>query len=115
MNRISDWVKATLDYSEDDDLSEAADMGAIYTDLQVYVPTIDAAEVTLQVASQSGYKDLYITDPADGGENEVLLSDGTGDLLWTIPSGPVESVKFATSNAQTADRDFYVRGFDKAY
>jgi len=108
---VGNWQDALIDVSEDDDLSAAVDLGRHYETLQVYVPTIDSAQVSIKVPDAAGnYHDLYVTDNADGGNNKVISAASTGGFIWTIPLGGFRHIKIATSAGQTTDRTFKVRG-----
>jgi len=107
------YIDTTATIAKDGQTSGECDLGRVCHTLIVDVPTIDTAQVTLQAAKASGgtFKNVYITDPADGGDNKVITASGTGATTWVIPVGGLQFIKFYASAAQTtAAVTFYVRG-----
>jgi hypothetical protein len=107
------WKTALIDISVDDDLTAEVDLGYICDSLLMYIPTIDLAQVSIEVSEKSGgtFADLYVTDPADGGNNQVISASGTGDFHWVVPLGGFQFIKVKTSASQTAgDVSIRVRG-----
>ena len=95
------WVTATI--AKDGTQSAEVDLGRPYDTLLMVIPTIDTAQVTIQIAEKSGgtFQDLYITDVADGGNNKAITASGTGALTWVVPLGGIQYIKVSTSAAQT--------------
>ena len=109
---IGSWKNATITISSDNDLTPEVDLGRPYETMLIVVPTIDSAQITIMVAEKSGgtFQELYVTDPADGGDNKVISALGTGGFTWVVPIGGFQYIKIKTSAAQTADRTFRVCG-----
>jgi hypothetical protein len=103
MSIYGEWKDALIDVLVDNDLTAEVDLGRDYDYMQIVIPTIDSAQVSVQVAEKSGgtYQDLgdsVTTDTTTGGYSTVFK---IGGWRW---------IKIKTSAAQTADRTFRVRG-----
>lgn len=111
--KVSKWFDALIDISEDDDLTPEIDLGEFYAFVQVVIPTITGAKVSLQIGTESGgtYKDLHEWKDADA-DNTVLYAtaDDTGDKVVVFFVGAAQFLKVKTSAGQAADRTLYVRG-----
>ena len=85
-------------------ISDAIDLGGNFAYLQVVVPTIDSAQLELQVGETLGgpFQDF--------GQNALTVA-GTGAFSDTWVLGGWRFIKIKASAAQsTADRAFRVRG-----
>jgi len=109
---VGSWVDAIITIAVNNVLTPEVDLGRPWDTLLIAVPAIDSSQVTIQVAEKTGgtFQTLYVTDPADGGDNKVISALGTGGLTWVIPLGGFQFIKVATSAAQTANRTFRVCG-----
>ena len=105
------WTTATV--AKSGTTSSEVDLGREYENLQVYIPTIDTAQVNIQVSEKSGgtFADLYATDLTDGSNSKLITASGTGGFHWTVPIGGFQYIKIKCSAAQsTAARTFRVCG-----
>ncbi len=94
-------------------ISAEVDLGRVCDSLLVIVPTLDdATKVSFQVSEASGgtFQDLHITDPADGGNNQIISAADTGGYTWAIPLGGFQFIKVKVDNNQDAKRTFRVCG-----
>jgi len=106
-----EWKDATI--AKDGTTSSEVDLGRQYETVLVVIPTIDTAQVTIQVAEKSGgtFQEVYVSDPADGGDNKLISASGTGGTTWVVPIGGFQYIKVKASAAQsTAARTFRVCG-----
>lgn len=101
MKKCSRWMDCTIAISGT--VSAEVDLGDLYDELVILVPTIDSAQLTIQGAENSGgtFYDIYTTDPADGGNNKLISASGTHLLCWIIPIAGFEFIKITASAAQT--------------
>lgn len=108
----TEWKDAVITYATVDDLTAEVDLERVCDGLLIIVPTIDTAQLTIYVSDETGgtFQILHITDPADGGDNDVISASGTGGFTWVVPLGGFQYIKIKTSAAQTADRTFKVCG-----
>jgi len=109
----SDWKSCVI--AQSGQTSAECDLGQPYRFILIDIPTIDTATVTVQVARESGgtFRNLYVTDAADGGPNKVIADSGTGAFMWMVEAGGVQYIKMYASAAQsTAAVTFYIRGLD---
>jgi hypothetical protein len=60
MSIYGEWKDALIDVSVDNDLTAEVDLGRDYDYMQIVIPTIDSAQVSVQVAEKSDgtYQDL---------------------------------------------------------
>lgn len=100
-----DWINAVITIATDDDLTPEVNLGKEYYGMQVIIPTIDSANVSVQVAKATGgtFYDLGVSE---------VIPAGTGNLMDVISLGGFQYIKVKTSAAQTSNRTFEVRGFD---
>ena len=109
----SDWKSCVL--AKDGQTSAECDLGQPFRFIIVEVPTVDTATLTIQTARASGgtFRNLYLTDPADGGNNKVIAASGEGGFIWAVDVGAIQYVKIYASAAQTtAAVTFYIKGAD---
>lgn len=109
----TDWKSCVI--AKDGQTSAECDLGRPYRIIIIEVPTIDTATLVVQTARVSGgtFRDLYVTDPADGGNNKVIAASGEGGFIWSINVGAIQYIKLYASAAQsTAARTFYIKGAD---
>jgi len=99
----SDWQECLIDISDDDDLSLEVDLGKPYEELEVYIPALTSANLTLYVSRTHGG-----TYSAVG--SSVTVAAGTGSFFDTWILGGNQHIKIGASAGQEADRTFYVRG-----
>ena len=105
------WVTGTI--ADEGTLSGEIDLGREYDTVIIEIPTIDTAQITIRGAEYSGatYYDLYITDPADGGNNKLISASGTGGLTWIAPIGGYRYLKlFSSATQSTAAVTFSLQG-----
>lgn len=108
---IGNWLDASI--SASGTVSSEVDLGRAYETLLVVVPAVSASsQISVQVAEKSGgtFQDLYVTDPADGGDNQVISAAGTGAFTWQVPLGGFEFIKIKASVTATGDEAFRVCG-----
>ena len=94
-------------------LSPEVDLGRAYDTLQVIIPTIDEAQVSITVAEKSGgtFQDLYLTSLTDGDDDQAITTASVGGTTWSVPIGGFQFIKIKTSAAQTTQaRTFRVCG-----
>ena len=107
---IGDWKTATI--ALNGTLSGEVDLGRPYDTLLIAIPTIDSAQVNVQVAEKTvgTFQDVHVTE--GDGTSAVVKSDiGTGGITWVIPLGGFQFIKVQTSAAQTGGaRAFRVCG-----
>jgi len=106
------WVTGTI-ATGGGTLSGIIDLGRPYDTVIIEIPTIDTASITIRGAEAAGssFYDLYITDPADGGNNKLISASGTGGITWVAPIGGFQYLKLFASGAQTTGtRTFYLCG-----
>lgn len=107
---VGDWKAATI--ASAGTSSAAVDLGREYETLLVYLPTITSATIKIQGAERlaSTYADIYVTDPADGHDTQVISSAGEGAVMWVVPIGGFRYIKVVSSAAQGAERLIRVCG-----
>jgi len=103
--RVSGWKTATIDVSEDDDLSGEVDLGEHFRYLAVVLPSLDEARVGVSVATESGG-----TFAPLGNDNAATTEPTTGGYATVFDIGGWRYIRLSTSAAQTADRAFSVQG-----
>ena len=107
---VGEWKTATI--ALNGTLSAEVDLGRPYETLLMVIPTIDSAQVSIQVAEKTGgtFQDAHITE--GDGSSAVLKSDlGTGAITWALPIGGFQFIKVKTSAGQTGGaRTFLVCG-----
>lgn len=105
------WKDATI--ADEGTISAEVDLGRQYETMLIVMPTIDTAQITIQVAEKTGgtFQELYVTDIADGGNNKVISASGTGGITWVVPVGGFQYIKIKSSATQsTAAVTFRVCG-----
>ena len=102
MARYSRWMDCTIAVSGT--ISGEVDLGDNYSELVIIVPTIDTAQLTIQGSEESAgtFYDIYVTDPADGGDNKLISASGTGVICWIVPIGGFQFIKITASASQTS-------------
>ena len=103
--RVSGWKTATIDVSEDDDLSDEVDLSEHYRYLAVVIPTLTEARVGVHVATESGGTFVSL-----GSGNAAKTDPTTGDYATVFDIGGWRYIKLSSSVAQAADRSFSVQG-----
>ena len=108
------WKTALLDISVDDDLTSEVDLDRAWETLLIVAPTRTvSSQITIEVSEKTGgtFQDVYITDPADGGDNKVISAAGTAAFSWVVPLGGFQFIKIKLSASQTgADQTYRVCG-----
>ena len=104
MTIFGEWVDAVLTFGTDDDLTAEFDIGKDYELMQIIIPTIDSANLNLEVAELTGG-----TFQALGVGTPVIVA-GTGGFSTTIVLGGWQYLKIGTSAGQSANRTFRCRG-----
>jgi len=106
------WVSCVVNVSSSNTLSEEADLGRTYQSMMAVLPTLTATAVAVKVAMNSGgtYYSLYTTN-IDGSPETVSTDENvTTGFAWDVPIGGFQYVKLLCSNAQAANRTFYLKG-----
>ena len=103
--RVSGWKTATIDISEDDDLSDEIDLGEHFRYLAVVIPSLDEARVGVHVTTESGGSFTPL-----GNGNAAKTDPTTGGYATVFDIGGWRYIRLSTSAAQTADRAFSVQG-----
>ena len=104
MSVYGQWKNATITIATNNTTSAAVDLGRDYDYLQVYIPTIDSANISFTVAELTG--GTYYTL----GSGNAVVTAGTGGFITTVNLGGYQFIKVVTSAVQTANRTFRVRG-----
>jgi len=104
MSVYGEWKDAVITIATDDDLTPEVDLGRDYEFLDIVIPTITSAEISLEVADKTGgtfqaLGDGISTDATTGGYTTVFNLYG------------FQFIKVKTSAAQAANRTFKVRGW----
>lgn len=99
-----EWRDAVITIATDTDLSAEVDLGASFHQLQIRIPAIDAADVGIEVAEESG--GTYYTL----GNGTALILAGEGGFTTTVLLGGYQYIKVRTTNPQSANRTFRIRG-----
>jgi len=108
---LGEWKTATI--ASGGVLSAEVNLGRPYETLLIVIPTIDSAQITIPVAEKSGgtFQEVYVTNPADGGDKKVISALGTGGTTWVAPIGGFQFIEVKASAAQTGGaRAFRVCG-----
>jgi len=104
------WQDATIEINGTE--SAEVNLGRAYDTLLIVIPTIDSAQISLQVAEKAGgtFQDLYITNTS-GDDNQPITTAGTGGITWSVPIGGFQFIKIKASVAQSGGaRTFRVCG-----
>ena len=113
--KVGKWRDAIITVATDDVLTPEVDLERDYQFLEVVIPTITSATVSVQVAEATGgtfqvYNALGITAT---GHFLPATTAGVGGITTTFPlGGGFRFIKVATGAAQAANRTFRVRGTD---
>jgi hypothetical protein len=103
MTLYSGWNDAVITIATDNTVSAAVKLDKPYEYLNVIIPTIDSATVSLMVApTEAG---TYVTL----GQSATTTAS-TGAFADTFQLGGYQFVKIKTSATQTANRTFQIRG-----
>ena len=103
--RVSGWKTATIDISEDDDLSDAVDLGEHYRYLAVVLPALTLARVGVHVSPTAD--GTYV---ALGSGSSAQTDPTTGGYATVFDIGGWRFIRLSTSVAQAEDRSFSVQG-----
>ncbi len=103
--RVSGWKTATIDVSEDDDLSGAVDLGEHFRYLAVIIPVLTSARVGVQVAT--AHDGAYV--PLGSG-TAAQTEPTTGGYATVFDIGGWRFIKVSTSAAQGDNREFVLQG-----
>jgi len=104
MSLYGGWKTATITIAADDDLSAAVDLGSSFDFLNIVIPTIDSAKVSVHVCATSDGTYQALGD-------SVATEATTGGYSTTFKLGGWQHIKIATSAPQSANRSFSVRGW----
>jgi len=108
MSLISRWYSTTLVKDTDSQNTPEVDLQDSFEAIEIDIPTIEAAEVQIKGANESGATFDLI------GQEEPVASS-TGGFRTTVPlGGKYQFIKVYLSAAQTSDRVFAVRGISYA-
>lgn len=97
-----EWKSAVI--ALDGDKSAEVDLGANFYQLQIEIPTIDAADIEFEVSRTSGGTFYRL------GDGTAVIQCGTGLMTTTVALSGYQYIKVKTSGPQTAARTFNVRG-----
>jgi len=98
-----------------DQYSNLVDLGGFYENVQVFIPTIDSATVSLAVQKTGAVTEVPLPfydwndSDADGDVLKATTAATTTHVV-TFKGVHCQYLRVKTSNDQTADRTFYVRG-----
>jgi hypothetical protein len=118
------WENTLLDYDRDaefsgDDVnrvSEVCDLGAPFEFVQVQIPSIDSATVTIHNAVDKAKatvpKALVQLSQSAAGHFAPATTAGTGLISVIFRIGGVQFIRIVTGADQTANRTFQCRGFN---
>ncbi len=99
-----EWLTTTI--ALNGQTSTEINLGRDYEYMNIYVPTIDSANLTFTVSMTAGGTFAQL------GASAVTVVAGTGGFFTTIELGGYQFVKIVASAAQTTlARTFYVRGY----
>jgi hypothetical protein len=104
MSLYGQWKDVTI--ADEGTLSAECDLGDNYEFLNIYIPTIDSANISLYVSDKLGgtYYPL--------GLSTNVFAAGTGGLMTTFELGGYQFIKILSSATQsTAAVTFSVRGY----
>ena len=102
-----------LDPPEPGTTSNAVDLGRWFEYIQLVIPTLDSATLTIQGAPTLGgtYANIEVENPLAAGHFTLATSAGVGGITVTGKLGGWRYVKLVANNAQTtAARNILVRG-----
>jgi hypothetical protein len=103
--RVSGWKSATIEVAEDDDLSDAVDLGEHYRYLAVVLPALTSCRVGVHVCSTV---DGTYVPLGSGTAAQTALT--AGDYATVFDIGGWRYIRLSTSAAQAEDRQFAVQG-----
>jgi hypothetical protein len=108
------WKTATLAYATDDDLTPEVDLEDNYEYMTCLIPTIESSTVTVHVAKSSGgtFFPMYEFDDDQTGDFAHATTAATTTHAVIFRVGGCQFIKISLGTGQTADRTFYVRGFN---
>ena len=109
---LGSWKTATIAASGT--LSGAVDLGRDYEFLEVILPTITSAVISVNVSDTSGgtYQALVHTSPTAVGHFVPGTTAGTGGLTALYRLGGFQHVKLLSGATQAAERAFTIRGMN---
>ena len=103
MSLFGEWKTVTI--AKSGTVSGAADLGRDYESLNIVIPGIDSANISLQVSKDNST--FYAL-----GDSDNYFEAGTGEINTTFNLFGWQYVKVVASAAQTtAARTIYVRGY----
>ncbi len=108
MSLISRWYSSTLAFATDDQNTPEIDLLDSFEAIEIDIPTIEAAEIQIKCANDSGGTFDLIAQ-------EEPVPSSTGGFRTTVPlGGKYQFIKVFLSAAQSSDRAFSVRGISYA-
>lgn len=113
--RHGGWKDCQIDVSDSTTLSDEVDLGHDFNHVLVCIPTITAAQISVQVAKGSGATYYPVYDFLDiDADTDVLQATASATTSKAIifKVGSTRYIKLLSSQAQGADRDFLVKGFN---
>jgi hypothetical protein len=111
--RCSEWKSAVV--ADEGTTSAEVDLGAPYRSLQVEIPTIDSATVSVQVARSQGgtFRTMSYISTNDGDDDPAATSASTGGIMVVFPFFGFQHLKILCGATQTtAAVTFYVQGYN---
>jgi hypothetical protein len=104
MSLYGQWKDVII--ADEGTLSDECDLGDNYEFLNIYIPTIDSANVSLQVSDKAGGTYAHL------GLSTNVFAAATGGLYTTFELGGYQFIKILSSETQsTAEVTFKVRGY----
>lgn len=110
-------IDRTSEFTGDDvdQYSKLVDLGADFSDVMVWIPTITSATVTLAIQKSASEAEvpelLYILDVDATGHFLSATTAGTAGAIILFHVGAVQYLRIKCgANQTTTDKTFYVRG-----
>jgi len=107
------WKNCVITQATDDQLSAEVDLGYDFTHINVLVPTITSAGISARISNKKGgtFYPVYdwIDSDADTDILQLTLAETTSKAI-TLKIGGARHIKIHSSNAQSGNVTFLVRG-----
>lgn len=124
----SGWILATLDYDRSvdefvgddaDRFTDLVDLGGSFEFITVLIPALDASgTVTPYIQMNDAIATVPVAvhalDDDATGSFAHATSSGAGSIAVTFRIGGAEYIRLYVGADQTANRSFYVRGFNRS-
>jgi hypothetical protein len=123
----SDWKTATLDYDRSatefsgddvDRFTDLVDLGDNYEFITVFIPALSASGTVAPYVQRDGQIDtvpvaVNVLDADATGSFAHATSSGAGGIVVTFRVGAIRYLRLYVGADQTANRTFYLRGFNR--